>query len=71
MKMPKRSGLINPRVEYQLLKTSEYKVFLDGKWVGKIVPRHGTYQYFPRGQKTGGGIYTSLSVCQQSIESEE
>lgn len=45
-----------------------YNVFLDKKNVGKIVEKNGTYQYFAKGQKTGGDVFDNLPDCQKSLE---
>ncbi len=48
------------------------KVKLDGKIVGTIqegVENNArTYQYIPKGQKTGGDKYPTLAACKASLE---
>ena len=58
-----------------------FKVYLDGKHIGEIrevengtfsrfeIPIFG-YQYFPKGQKEGGEIFSNLSECKASLEAE-
>ena len=44
------------------------KVSLDGKIVGEIRKVPTGYQYFPKGQKTGGEIFTTVTKVQKSLE---
>ena len=43
------------------------KVMLDGKHVGDIVKKPEGWQYVPKGHKTGGEYFTSLSKCHASL----
>lgn len=46
---------------------TETTVKLDGKIIGKIKDVKTGWQYFPKGQKTGGDVYTSKFACMQSL----
>jgi hypothetical protein len=48
-----------------------FDVVLDKKKVGKILVKNGTYQYFPKGQKTGGEVFNNLRDCQKSLGCDE
>lgn len=60
---------MNPTFTRQL--DGNYIVYLEGRRVGTIkrVTCGSTvgYQYFPKGQKTGGEIFTSSAACKQSL----
>jgi len=43
------------------------KVRVDGRIVGEIRKVEGGFQYFPKGQKTGGEIFKSVSAVQRSL----
>jgi hypothetical protein len=43
-------------------------VILDKKVVGRIKRVDGGWQYFPKGQSTGGDIFPSVGLCKQSLE---
>jgi len=47
---------------------TETTVILDGKAVGKIKELDGGYQYFPKGSKVGGEVFTHLRLCKDSLE---
>jgi hypothetical protein len=47
------------------------KVQLDGRVIGEIRKVEGGYQYFPKGQKTGGEIFKSVTEVQSSLEFDE
>ena len=45
------------------------KVMLDGKYVGNIFKvSNGGYQYFPKGSKTGGDVWTKLYDLKNDLE---
>tara|TARA_R110000782_G_C14456538_1_gene372849 strand:- start:44 stop:217 length:174 start_codon:yes stop_codon:yes gene_type:complete len=44
------------------------QVLLDSKGVGVIKCDIGKYQYFPKGQKTGGEVFTTLEDCKNSLK---
>lgn len=46
---------------------TETIVKLDGKVVGKIKEVKTGWQYFPKGQKTGGDICSSKFACMQTL----
>lgn len=50
-------------------ETHRIPVKLDGKKVGDIRMVDNGWQYFPKGQTTGGEIYPTLVLCQKSLES--
>lgn len=45
-----------------------WTVYLDGYVVGEIRQVAGGYQYFPKGQKTGGAVWPSITGCKRDIE---
>jgi len=45
-------------------------VKLDKKIVGEIRPVTGGWQYYPKGQKTGGEVFEKLSLCKKSLTEE-
>lgn len=49
-------------------KPHELVVLLDGKRVGTI-KRLGAaqYQYFPKGKRVGGDVFSTLADCQRSL----
>lgn len=51
-------------------KTGSITVKLYGKIVGDIRKVAGGYQYFPKGQKEGGTVCTSLASCKRELECE-
>ena len=55
---------------YQTLKNI-VRVYLDDKHVGNILEVSGGVQYFPKGQKTGGEVYPTLSACKKSLAGDE
>lgn len=53
----------------------EYKnvsipVKLDGKISGEIRFTGEGWQYFPKGQKTGGEIFKTITLCQKSLSED-
>ena len=42
-------------------------VFLDNKHVGVIKNVSGGYQYFPKGKKNGGDVFTSVKDVKDSL----
>jgi len=44
------------------------KVKLDGFIVGEIRKVIGGFQYFPKGHKTGGEIFATVSEVQRSLQ---
>lgn len=61
-----------PNITYQ----TEIVVRLDRRIIGEIRVEQGllapgeTYQYFPKGQKVGGNVFSSLAACKASLEAE-
>lgn len=51
-------------------KTGAEVVKLDGRVIGEIRPVSGGYQYFPKGQKTGGTVWPSITGCKRDIEGD-
>ncbi len=45
-------------------------VMLENKLVGKIKSVDGGHCYFPKGKKTGGDIFKTLSECKKSLLDE-
>lgn len=45
------------------------KVYNNGKHVGDIKEVSGGFQYFPKGNKTGGEIKGSIALVQTTLES--
>jgi len=45
-------------------------VLLDDRRVGEIRTVEGGFQYFPKGQRTGGEVFPSLAACKQSLADE-
>jgi hypothetical protein len=43
------------------------KVRLDGRQVGEIRKVEGGYQYFPKGQRTGGPVLPTVTAVQRSL----
>lgn len=43
------------------------KVRLDGRICGEIRKVEGGYQYFPKGSKSGGVIFSSIGAVQTSL----
>lgn len=43
-------------------------VRLDDKLAGHITQVKGGYQYFPKGKKSGGEIFSSMEECKESLE---
>lgn len=46
---------------------ADVKVRLDGKVVGTIKKEIDGWRYYPKGQKVGGDLFKSLSLCQKSL----
>jgi len=46
-------------------------VKIDRKIVGEIKKTDNGFQYFPKGQKTGGQVYNTLGEVYKSLESDE
>lgn len=46
------------------------KVRLDGKICGEIRKVDAGYQYFPKGQKIGGDIFSTVSEVQKSLRGD-
>jgi len=42
----------------------------DGKIIGEIRKVSGGFQYFPKGHKEGGDIFSTLLAVKKSLESE-
>ncbi len=51
-------------------KGAETIVKINNKVVGTIKEVKGSFQYFPKGQKTGGEIFDNLFKCIKSLEEE-
>ncbi len=49
-------------------KTGAEVVKLDGRVVGEIRATIGGYQYFPKGQKDGGAVWSNIAHCKRDIE---
>ncbi|CAB3784578.1 hypothetical protein [Pararobbsia alpina] len=51
-------------------QADEFKtdVRLDGKKIGEIRKVPDGFQYFPKGQKKGGFIYSTQDNCRKSLE---
>ena len=47
------------------------KVRLDGKFIGTIQPEDGGFRYYPDGQKVGGDLYATVTLCQKSLANPE
>lgn len=45
-------------------------VYLEGKYVGVIRKVTRGYQYFPKGQDSGGEIFCSIPKVKESLEAE-
>lgn len=45
-------------------------VRLDGKVCGEIRKVEGGFQYFPKGQKTGGQVFKTVSKVQRSLSED-
>jgi hypothetical protein len=45
-------------------------VKLDGKLVGEIRQEADGFRYFPKGQKTGGELFSTLPACKKSLTDE-
>jgi len=56
-------------------KSKTCKVYLDNKYAGKIIEvNHNNavaYQYFPKGSKTGGHVYSTKRKCRLSLYTPE
>lgn len=50
-----------------VVPTTKYPVILDGKFVGDIVEKDDTFQYFPKGCEEGGDVFASLDLCFESL----
>lgn len=48
-------------------KPGKFTVKLDGKTAGEIRSVKGGWQYFPKGQKTGGAVFPHFEDCEQSL----
>lgn len=59
---------------YEIASRDLTRVFLNKKYVGKIVKWMGSdgvgYQYFPKGKSFGGEVFKTLGECKNSLESE-
>jgi hypothetical protein len=55
----------------KLTGEGKYSVYLDGKLVGHIKCLHGCYQYFPKGHKDGGEVFTTMEACKRSLEQDD
>lgn len=65
--MKRQSG--GALIEY--LHTQErWLVRVDGITTGEIRPVKGGWQYFPKGQKTGGEIFLTLGEVKHSLEGD-
>jgi hypothetical protein len=51
--------------------TQEQTVRLDKKIVGKIKHVTDGFQYFPKGSKTGGAVFSNRRHCQLSLHTPE
>ena len=49
-------------------KNLRVKVYSDGALAGRIISKHGLYQYFPKGSKDGGDPYETLKEVKESLE---
>ena len=47
------------------------RVNLGGKKVGEIRSVEGGWQYYPRGQSTGGEVFPTIGRCKESLETPE
>lgn len=43
------------------------RVRVDKRISGEIRPVDGGWQYFPKGQKTGGEVFKTMDECQKSL----
>ena len=51
-------------------ETEPLLVKVDGKISGEIRKVDGGYQYFPKGSKTGGEIFSSVTLVQRSLSED-
>lgn len=58
-------------IECKTESSTKTKVYLDGKRVGTIKRTDEGYTYYPKGQKTGGETFPTLSKCIKSLEMPE
>lgn len=51
-------------------KPTVVEVRVEGRLFGHIKQVPGGYQYFPLGQKTGGGVFKTLTEVKSCLEGE-
>ena len=51
----------------EFIKNTEISVKLDKRIIGKIKQVNGGWQYFPKGSKRGGEVFSTESACKQSL----
>lgn len=57
------------KITYSHDTTDRVTVYLAGRHVGVIrQQKDGQWQYFPKGQKTGGEKFPTLAQCKRSVE---
>lgn len=64
------------RVEFIPVGNGKTTVKLDGRVIGEIRkvkgdPNGAACQYFPKGQKRGGEVFPTLSLCKYSLLVED
>ena len=47
--------------------TYPLKVRLDGKLIGEIRKTEGGFWYVPKGQKTGGNVFATITLVQRTL----
>ena len=57
-------------ITYKEDKTGSIKVYLEKKYVGKIVNESSGWTYYPKGSKNHGEYFPSIKLCKNSLERE-
>lgn len=60
-------GRINPSVSYKAC-AGYFRVMLEGRRVGQIVPVEGGWHYVPNGDRLAGETFPTFALCCASLE---